>query len=166
MTSRSTLGNMVVCKKWTLTKAFSGPPDASNFKLETEELPEQLKGGGTLLLPFFLLSRWLCNLDYEVREHNWVIDWILSFTLAFKRWKIRNDVVYDIVNINYVSCQVPFILKFSLFKGVKHNVVLLCLSVCPLPVSPSISLSLHPSIFLSVYFFLSIFRSFCSFFFI
>lgn len=101
---------------------------------------------------FFLLSRWLCNLDYEVRGHNWVIDWILSFTLAFKRWKIRNDVVYDIVNnYYYVSCQVLFIFKISLFEGVKHNVVLPCLSV--LCLSLRLSLSLHPSIFLSFSFF-------------
>lgn len=45
---------MVVCKKWTLTKAFSGPPDASNFKLETEELPEQLKEGEVLCEAVFL----------------------------------------------------------------------------------------------------------------
>lgn len=45
---------MAVCKKWTLAKAFSGHPDASNFKLETEELPKQLKEGGTLLSYFYL----------------------------------------------------------------------------------------------------------------
>lgn len=45
---------MVACKKWILAKAFSGPPDSSNFRLETEELPDQLKEGEVLCEAVFL----------------------------------------------------------------------------------------------------------------
>ena len=48
---------MVVCKKWVLCTAFAGPPEASNFKLETEELPDQLKSGGRAAFLQFVFIR-------------------------------------------------------------------------------------------------------------
>ena len=48
---------MVVCKKWVLCTAFAGPPEASNFKLETEELPDQLKSGGKVAVLQFVFIR-------------------------------------------------------------------------------------------------------------
>ncbi|XP_056000884.1 prostaglandin reductase 1-like [Ostrea edulis] len=45
---------MVLCKKWIYAKTFTGAPEAGNFTLETEELPDQLKHGEVLCEAVFL----------------------------------------------------------------------------------------------------------------
>lgn len=47
---------MVLCKKWIYAKTFTGAPEAGNFTLETEELPDQLKHGGKYFLPYQLIT--------------------------------------------------------------------------------------------------------------